>query len=97
MLERYGVDDVATVFPALVANRAVYVPSFNSDEMVERLQRAWDVEPGYSKTAIVNAVTRAAHTEEWRSWMTSEDLERAAGELLYARVWNVQVPAATDW
>jgi hypothetical protein len=56
-------------------------------------QRAWDVEPGYSKAAIVNAVTRAAHTEEWRSWTTSEDLERAAGELLYARVWNVQRPA----
>ncbi len=45
-----------------------------------------------SKTAIVNAVTRAAHTEEWRSWTTSEDLERAGGELLYARVWNVQMP-----
>ena len=68
------------------------MPSFSSDEMVERLQRAWDVEPGYSKTAIVNAVTRAAHTEEWRSWSTSEDLERAAGELLYARGWNVQLP-----
>jgi hypothetical protein len=92
VLARYGVDDVATVFRALVANRAVYVPSFSSDEMVERLQRAWDVEPGYSKTAIVNAVTRAAHTEEWRSWTTSEDLERAAGELLYAKVWNVQMP-----
>jgi len=38
------------------------------------------------------AVTRAAHTEEWRSWTTSEELERAAGELLYARVWNVQMP-----
>ncbi len=68
------------------------MPSFSSDEMVERLQRAWDVEPGYSKTAIVNAVTRAANTEEWRSWSTSEDLERAAGELLYAKVWNVQMP-----
>ena len=92
VLERYGVDDVATVFRALVSTRAVYVPGYASDEMVERLQRAWDVEPGYSKTAIVNAVTLAAHTEEWRSWQTSEELERAAGELLYARVWNVQVP-----
>jgi len=92
VLERYGVDDVATVFRALVANRAVYVPSFSSDAMVERLQRAWDVEPGYSTTAIVHAATRAAHTEDWRSWTTSEDLERAAGELLYARVWNVQMP-----
>jgi hypothetical protein len=87
------VDDVGTIFKALVMSRAVYVPGIAADDMVERLQRAWDVEPGYSKTAIVNAVTRAAHTEEWRSWTTSEDLERAAGELLYARVWNVQRPA----
>ena len=84
VLERYGVDDVATVFRAgnvgrgasalsgeaaeppaaglpAEANRAVYVPSFSSDEMVERLQRPWDVEPGYSKTAIVNAVTHKAY------------------------------------
>ena len=40
----------------------------------------------------MNAVTHAAHTEEWRSWSTSKDLERATGELLYARVWNVQMP-----
>ncbi len=43
VLERYGIDDVATVFRALVANRAVYVRSFSSDEMVDRLQRVWDV------------------------------------------------------
>jgi hypothetical protein len=64
-----------------------------SEPPVDRLQRAWDVEPGYSETAIVNAVTRAAHTEERRSWTTAEDLERAAGQLLDARVWNVQRPA----
>src|SRR5262249_24584666 len=52
VLERYGVDDVETIFRALVANRAVHVPGYSSDEMVDRLQRAWDVEPGYSKTAI---------------------------------------------
>src|SRR5215475_13047084 len=52
VLERYGVDDVETIFRALVANRAVHVPGFGNDEMVERLQRAWDVEPGYSKTPI---------------------------------------------
>ena len=52
-LDRYGVDDVETVFRALVANRAVHVPGYGTDEMVERLQRAWDVEPGYSKTAFI--------------------------------------------
>ncbi len=85
VIERYGIDDVATVFRALVENRIVHAAGVGSDDMVERLQRAWDFEPGYSKTAIVNAITRAAHTEEWRSWTTSEDLERTAGELLYAR------------
>jgi hypothetical protein len=99
VLERYGVDDVATVFRALASTRAVHVSGVSTDEMVERLQRAWDFEPGYSKAAIVNAITRAAHTEEWRSWQTTEELERTAGELLYARVWNVQAPAASspDW
>ncbi len=94
VLERYGVDDVATVFRALVESRVVHVPGVGADHMVERLQRAWDFEPGYSRAAIVNAITRAAHTEEWRSWTTAEDLERTAGELLYARVWNVQQPEA---
>jgi hypothetical protein len=74
VLERYGVADVGTLFKALVSNRAAYVPGIAADDTVERLQRAWDVEPGYSKPAIVNSVTRAAHTEEWRSWTTSEDL-----------------------
>jgi hypothetical protein len=92
VLERYGVDDVETIFRALVETRAVHVAGYGPDAMVERLQRAWDVEPGYSKTAIVNAVTRAAHTEEWRSWTTAEELERTAGELLYARVWRVERP-----
>jgi hypothetical protein len=31
--------------------------------------------------------------EEWRSWTTIEDLERTAGELLYARVWALEAPA----
>src|SRR5215475_4029993 len=52
VLERYGVDDIENIFRALVANRAVDVAGFSNDEMVVRLQRAWDVEPGYSKTAI---------------------------------------------
>src|SRR5262249_14756454 len=44
--------------------RRVLPDASASEPTVERLQRAWKVEPGYLKTAIVNAVTRAAHTEE---------------------------------
>jgi hypothetical protein len=66
VLERYGVDDVGTIFQDLVESRAVYVPGIAADDMVERLQRAWDIEPSYSKTAIVNAVTRAARPEPER-------------------------------
>src|SRR5262249_50319016 len=40
---------------ALVANRAVHVPEIAADNMVERLQRAWDFEPG---TPIRNVVWR---------------------------------------
>jgi hypothetical protein len=95
VLERYSLTDVDIVFKALVANRAVYVPGISPEDMLKRLKRAWEVEPGYEKTAFINAITRAAHTEEWRTWTTAEDLERAAGELLYARVWNVQLPEAS--
>ena len=38
-----------------------------------------------------DAITRAAHEEEWRSWSDSEELESTAGELLYQPVWNLDV------
>jgi hypothetical protein len=63
--------------------------------MITRLRRAWEKEPGYSKTAYLNAITRCAHSEEWRSWEDAEELESTAGELLYQPVWNLDVSEKT--
>jgi len=91
ILERYDLQDVDDVFRGLVVNGAIKATGIKDDEMVGRLHRAWEREPGYSKTAILNAITRAAHTEEWRSWADTEELESAAGELLYQPVWSLDL------
>jgi hypothetical protein len=92
VIERYEAEGPNEVFKGLVFNKLVWVPGVSADAMVEKLQRAWDAEPGYSKTAFINAITRAAHKESWESPWTTEDLERTAGQLLYAKVWNVALP-----
>lgn len=92
VIEKYGVHDVDAVFRGLVFNKVVHVPGVKPEEMMERLMRAYHAEPGYGKTAIVNAVTRAAHTETWGSWTDVEDMERTGGALLFQPVWNIQIP-----
>lgn len=92
VIERYGVHDVDAVLRGLVYNKVVHVPGVKPADMFDRLLRAYQAEPGYGKTAIVNAVTRVAHTESWSRWTDVEDLERTGGELLYAKVWNVAIP-----
>ena len=92
LLERYGLVDPENVFEGLVANRVVWVPGLRAEELVDRLITAYRSEPGYSKAAFVNAISKAAHTGEWRSWETPEALEEVAGNLLFQRVWNVNLP-----
>lgn len=92
VLEKYGVHDVDAVFRGLVFNKVVHVPGVKPEEMFERLMRAYQAEPSYGKTAIVNAVTRVAHSETWGSWTDVEDLERKGGELLFQPVWNIAIP-----
>ncbi len=89
VLARYDLQDVDQVFRGLVLNDCVRATGVKTEEMVERLHTAWEREPGYSKTAILNAITRAAHETSWNSWADQEDLESAAGELLYQKVWNL--------
>ena len=95
ILERYDLGDADAVIRGLVLNGAVKAPGIKSDEMITRLRRAWEKEPGYSKTAFLNAITRCAHTEEWRSWEDAEELESTAGELLYQPVWNLDISEKT--
>jgi hypothetical protein len=95
ILERYDLGDADAVIRGLVLNGAVKAPGVKSEDMITRLRRAWEKEPGYSKTAFLNAITRCAHSEEWRSWEDAEELESTAGELLYQPVWNLDVSEKT--
>jgi hypothetical protein len=96
VLEKYGVHDVEAVFRGLVFNKVVHVSGVKPEDMFERLMRAYQAEPGYGKDAIVNAVTRAAHTEEWNRWTDVEDMERTGGALLFQPVWNIKIPEGTE-
>jgi hypothetical protein len=89
VIKRYDLTDVDEVFRGLVMNDCVSAPGLKPEEMVKRLHESWEREPGYSKTAILNAITRAAHEQTWSSWADTEELESQAGELLYQKVWNL--------
>ena len=95
ILGRYDLQDVDAVFRGLVMNHGVRATGIKPEDMIVRLHRAWEREPGYSKASILNAITRAAHEEEWRSWNDAEELESTAGELLYQPVWNLDVSEKT--
>jgi hypothetical protein len=94
VLQRYDLTDVDQVFRGLVLNDAVHVPGVKGDELVKRLHSAWEREPGYSKTAILNAITRAAHEYSW-SGDGQEELESQAGALLYQPVWTLDTSERT--
>lgn len=95
ILERYDLQDVDAVFRGLVLNGAVTATGIKNDDLVKKLHEAWEREPGYSKTSILNAITRAAHEETWTSWADSEELESQAGQLLYQPVWNLDISDKT--
>ncbi len=95
VLDRYELTDSAQVIKGLVLNGAVKVAGVDSDTMVTRLTDAWLREPGYSKTAYLNAITRAAHEYSWSSMSDAEELESQAGALLYQPVWNLDISDRT--
>jgi hypothetical protein len=95
VLARYDLQDVDQVFRGLVLNGCVTATGVKPDEMVKRLHTAWEREPGYSKTSILNAITRSAHESSWSSWADQEELESAAGSLLYQPVWNLDYSERT--
>jgi len=60
------------------------------DAMASRFLAAWQKEPArYTRTAVVNAITRAAHENPWSNPWAAQELEEAAGRLLHVRV-NLQ-------
>ncbi len=94
VLETYNLGEPREVFRGLVENRVIpHVTGLDSDDMVMRLMRAYEYEPGYTKTAFINAITRVAHSETWSGgWEASDELESAAGSLLFQENWNCIPP-----
>ena len=96
VLEKYGCADIEAVFRGLVFNKVAFVPGVTPADMHARLVKAWQAEPGHDKTSIVNAITRAAHTEVWKRWTIVEELETLGGKMLFAKNWNVSIPEKVD-
>jgi hypothetical protein len=98
VLDKYGVADVEAVMRGLVFNKVVSAPGCDQATMFTRLMDAYEAEVSlapeqrFSRSIIVNAVTRAAHANTWSKWEAVEELESTGGALLYQPVWNIEVP-----
>lgn len=82
LAEIYDTVDPALVFEKLIKHGHVRVPGVKKEVLKERLLRAWQQEPGYQRDNIVNAITRAAHTENF-AYNEQRILEQEAGQFLY--------------
>lgn len=76
-------------FRRLVAHEYVRLPGMDKVEAVEALMDAWNYEPGDTAAAINRALTRAAHTTDGVDAFAGAELEAAAGELLFNRVYTL--------
>jgi len=83
-----GVEEegVKAAFERLIDRRLIKVPGEGRDMIVQGLVTAWNQEPGYNKTSVINAITRYAHQGSYANPWASEALEEAAGQLLYRKV-----------
>lgn len=80
-----GERGIEAAFTALVERRMVSVPGHNRDALIAGLMGSWQAEPGYSRTAVVNAVTRFAHEGQFANPWAGASLEEQAGKILFAR------------
>lgn len=77
--------DPESVFTALVDAGLVDLPG-TKEECIQRLYVAWQVEPGYSRADITNAITRAAHESDWWHDLNARrECEEQAAKLLFVK------------
>ncbi len=80
-------EGMVKVFGKLAQSKRLHVTGVKPKEMTDRLINSWAREtPDYSKAAIVNAATRAAHEYTWPSPWAVDDLQEQAGQLVYVQV-----------
>lgn len=78
--------DPEEVFVKLVKLGHVKLYGLSRTDMVSRLFSAWQKEPGYMKSDIINAISRTAHQFEWSSPWIASQLEEQAGKLVYSKL-----------
>jgi hypothetical protein len=78
-------------FKRLITAEYVKVPHVKPGELHTALMTAWEQEPGDTAAAVNRAITRLAHeaSGSWKSQWYQDDLETAAGELLYNQVYSL--------
>ena len=77
--------DVEPAIVALVRSRLIPNPGgIKDEELVRRIRSCYWMAPNATVAGVVNAVTRAAHTSSWGSPWAQDELQDAAGEM----VWN---------
>jgi len=79
-------------FKRLIAAKKIVVPHLNRDDLLSYLMTAWNKEPGDTVAHVNAAITRMAHESapSWKSPWYQEDLEEAAGELLYQKNYVIE-------
>jgi len=77
--------DVEPAIVALVHNKLISNPGgIKDEELVRRIRSCYWMAPNATVAGVVNAVTRAAHTSSWGSPWAQDDLQDAAGQM----IWN---------
>jgi hypothetical protein len=72
------------ILSALLEARLITVPG-TRESALDAFERAWQVEPAFDVTSIVNAITRSAQTDWWQDVDQQNTLETQAGELLFVK------------
>lgn len=85
--EEGGKLDVEEAIRRLVYNEYIPTGGLLAEEAITNYIAAWKREEVYSAQGIIMAIQRAAHEGSWQTTWADADVEEAASELLYNRVY----------
>jgi len=91
--------DVEPALVALVHNHLIPNPGgINDEELIRRIRSCYWMAPSATVAGVVNAVTRAAHTSSWGSIWAQDELQDAAGQMIWDQlaVENVAMSALSS-
>ncbi len=82
----------------LAVHKLLAVPHIRPKSLLERLNGAWEKEPGDSVADVINAATRTAHEslDDFRSKWFGNDLEEQSGVLLTRSQSSLELAPLTD-